>query len=197
MNARAVVAFVLAFLWSGAAPAAPVLQVEGGVLTGARGVSVNGELYDVEFRDGTCIELFSGCDSLSDFTFTDSRAIAASQALLDQVFVDGVLGNFDSMPALTRGCGDNTGQGFCAVFTPVDPLVNNVLAQNSSIEVGDLVRFAFTLPSEDLRIYDTTVYAVWTVHTPAIPEASTAALLISGIAALLVLGSRHTRNSVH
>jgi len=170
---------------AGPARAAPDLVVSGGVLIGANGVSVNGALYDVRFLDGTCLSLFSGCDSLSDFTFTEASAVnAASRALLDQVFVDGPLGDFDSRPSLTRGCADNTGQGFCAVFTPADTLVNNSLAQNSSLEAGDLVRVAFTLPGEDLTIYDATVYAVWTPQAAPIPEPAAAGLLAAGLALL-------------
>lgn len=178
---------------------AAILRISDGILTGAFDVDVSGTLYDVEFNDGTCADLFTGCDSLTDFTFTTGTlAIAASQALLDQVFVDGLQGNFDSSPRFIRGCSDNTGQGFCSVFTPVDFLVNNYLAQNSSIEAGDLVRAAFTLSGENLSIYDTTVYAVWSPHgtttgpipSSAVPIPSSAALLVTGIIALGVMGRR-------
>jgi len=177
-------------LWIGCclpASAAPTLLTTNGILTGARGVDVNGVLYDVDFRDGTCVELFSGCDSVADFTFTTAAAnAAASRALLDQVFLDGPQGAFDSKPSLIQGCADNTGQGFCAVLTPADFLVNNSVAQNSSLEIGDLVRFAFTLNTEGLTIYDTVVYAVWSPGVPstAIPEPASAALLLCGLAAL-------------
>lgn len=181
---------VLAF-FIGAANSAPVLQVTSGILTGASGVDVNGTLYDVEFRDGTCVSLFSGCDALSDFTFTTAAsAAAASQALLSQVFVDGALGAFDSTPRLIQGCADNTGQGFCAVFTPTDFLVNNSVAQNSSLEAGDLVRVAFTLSGEDLTIYDTVVYAVWSPRAASVSEPVSAALVLGGLAALGVTRRR-------
>ena len=50
----------------------------------------DGNLYDVQFLDGSCISLFNGCDDVSDFTFqTQAAAILASQALLDQVLLDG------------------------------------------------------------------------------------------------------------
>ena len=85
---------------------AATLNVVGGELLGASGVIVDGSLYDVEFADGTCIALYDGCDETSDFTFTDlASAVLASQALLDQVFLDGPSGNFDTQPALTTGCG--------------------------------------------------------------------------------------------
>jgi hypothetical protein len=62
---------------------------------------VDGSLYDVEFSAGTCIEMYNGCDEVSDFPFqTLASAVLASHALLDQVFLDGPAGNFDSDPTL-------------------------------------------------------------------------------------------------
>lgn len=83
---------------------AATLIVDGsGQLRGAAGVDVGGTLYDVTFREGTCTALFDGCDDPSDFTFTTlTDAQAASQALLNQVFIDGPAGNFVS-PSLTFG----------------------------------------------------------------------------------------------
>jgi hypothetical protein len=85
------------------------INVVGGQLMGASGVLVDGNLYGVQFLDGTCIDLFNGCDDVSDFTFqTEASATLASQALLDQVFLDGVDGAVDSLPSLTNGCEDAT-----------------------------------------------------------------------------------------
>src|SRR5262245_15153036 len=83
------------------ADAAPILITSNGELVGANGVLVNGTLYDVEFVGGGCPD--NGCDELSDFTFqTFAASSAASQALLDQVFLDGgtVATAYDSNPAL-------------------------------------------------------------------------------------------------
>lgn len=83
---------------------AATLYVFDGQLMGAAGVDVGGTLYDVTFREGTCIALFDGCDEASDFTFTTQEdAQAASQALLGQVFIDGPAGNFGSSPELRFG----------------------------------------------------------------------------------------------
>ncbi|MCH2186655.1 PEP-CTERM sorting domain-containing protein [Myxococcota bacterium] len=90
--------FMLASFSAGAAN----LNVAGGQLMGATGVIVDGSSYNVAFLDGTCIALYDGCDEASDFTFqTAAAATLASQALLDQVFLDGI-GLFDSNPALTN-----------------------------------------------------------------------------------------------
>lgn len=107
----------LAALGLSVAPAhAATLVVESGALIGATGVNVNGTLYDVTFSAGTCETLFSGCDEASDLDFTDpGEALDAAQALLDQVFLDGPQGNFDSSPSLTRGCSNPV---LCQVYVP-------------------------------------------------------------------------------
>ncbi len=111
-------AAVMVLMASGAQSA--TLNVIDGQLHGAFGVDVGGTLYDVEFLDGSCVELFTGCDELSDFTFPDEASAAlAAQALLDQVFVDGVGGEFDSDPGLTEGC--DAGPNQCHTFVPFDP----------------------------------------------------------------------------
>lgn len=74
---------------------------DNGQLMGASGVEVLGNFYDVEFVDGSCNSLFSGC---TDFTFSDAHAAdLASYALLDQVLLDGPHGYFDSDVQLTNG----------------------------------------------------------------------------------------------
>jgi len=185
-------AICLLLLWIlGSAAGAATLDVRGGVLYGATGVSVNGTLYDVSFVDGTCIGLFSGCDSQLDFPFSSAAAaVAASQALLEQVFLDGPLGAFDSNPTLTRGCEAAFQIGVCSVFTPVDTLVNNVLADNNSVEAFDSVRAAFTLPGEDLTPYGTVVYGVWAA---AVPEPAPALLWLLGAGLIVSMARQRQR----
>jgi len=106
-KAFALAATITSFIAFSATPAAAaVLLVNGsGQLTGATGVDVGGTLYDVTFVDGTCAALFDGCNEISDFDFSDqATAEAAGQALFDQVFIDGLPGNFDSNSGLTFGC---------------------------------------------------------------------------------------------
>ena len=80
---RKVFLAVVLVLMAGGAQAA-TLNVIGGILHGASDVLVDGNLYDVQFLDGTCIDLYDGCDDVSDFTFqTQASAALASQALLD------------------------------------------------------------------------------------------------------------------
>jgi hypothetical protein len=183
-------AICLLLLWLlGPTAGAATLDVRGGILYGAGGVLVNGTLYDVSFVDGTCVGLFSGCDSPLDLPFpSGAAAAAASQALLDQVFLDGPLGAFDSNPTLTLGCEAAFQIGACSVFTPFDTLVNNALADNSSVEAFDAVRAAFTLAGEDLTPYGTVVYGVWTVAV--VPEPATALLWALGLVLILSMGFR-------
>jgi len=115
---------------AGAAQAA-TLNVVGGQLMGASNVLVDGNLYDVQFLDGNCFDLYNGCAALTGvFPFNaridgsdadNAEAVriqnAVSQALLDQVFLDGVEGLFDSDPSLTNGCALS---GFCQVATPFE-----------------------------------------------------------------------------
>ena len=117
---KLLVGLYAAFMF-GAGHAAPMLVIDNiglfPILTGARNVLVDGALYDVDFKRGTCIDLFSGCDDPSDFLFrTPSEAVAAATALSNLV-LDGVAGNFDSEPNLTEGC-DFPPLTTCAIITP-------------------------------------------------------------------------------
>ena len=98
----------LLFSLSLSAQAIPIVKhiVENGQLVGAENVNVNGVWYDVKFADGTCIDLFSGCDENSDFIFsTFSSVQMASEALIDQVLVDlSPELNFDSDPSSSFFC---------------------------------------------------------------------------------------------
>jgi hypothetical protein len=92
------------FILAASSASAATLNVVGGQLLGASDVDVGGTLYNVEFIKDSCIALYDGCDSPDDFIFnTASEALLASQALLDQVFIDGVSGDFDSRPPTNRG----------------------------------------------------------------------------------------------
>ncbi len=76
-----------------------------GQLTHAKNINVGGTLYDVEFVDGTCITVFSGCDSVLYFAFgSESTAKVAAQNLADQVFGGAFDGSiYDSDPGMVNG----------------------------------------------------------------------------------------------
>ena len=152
------------------------LIVSNGKLLGATKVLVNGSYYDVSFVDGTCAALFSGCDQSSDFFFrTAADAQAASQALMDQVFV----GEYDTSMGLTWGC-INTPQS-CSVLTPFavsSTTVSTYRAWNFALESSDRVGATNSTPTTDTGISSGAVYAVWSVS--AAPEPATWLMMILG-----------------
>ena len=182
-----VLAAVLVLMASSAQAA--TLDVVGGQLMGASGVLVDGSLYDVQFLDGTCIDLYNGCDEASDFTFqTQASAVLASQALLDQVFLDGVEGQFDSLPQLTNGC---TYSERCVSLSPYalsgSPLVLSVAgAQNEkppSIDISSLpAHLSRDVLVSVVGLDGSFNYAVWSASV--VPEPSTALLLSLGLTGL-------------
>lgn len=178
--------FIVLLLVSSSASAA-TLNVSGGQLLGASGVIVDGSSYDVEFLDGTCVALYSGCDSVSDFTFqTSAAAILASQALVDQVFLDGGAGLFNSEPDLTTGC---TFPLVCVAVTPYAPEVfvgvPGFGAGNYQAGLGDGTVAETAWPasadfSSELD-YPNYVYASWTLVPVPVPGPGWATLLGLGL----------------
>jgi len=169
----------------GAAPATAAVQIiDNGILTGAGGVIVDGTSYNVEFLDGACSALFSGCDQASDFAFTTfGSATLAANALLEQVLI----GAYDTNPALTRGC---SGTSSCTTIIPYDS-TNGIgfgrRALNSNQVVADVVLAGGSFGID----YDTTPvltfnYARFTLSsaTGAVPEPSTWAMMLMGFGAM-------------
>lgn len=182
-----------------------------GNLLGASNVNVGGNLFDVTFEEGTCVEHFGGCDSASDFTFqTEADALAASDALLEQVFLDAPAapGNFDSDPSLLHGC---TLSFACGAYTPyavttygMSDFVLVAMAANFAEESHD------TSVDADHGIYhpvnDPYAWALWTpisISRLAVSAASAAPtvmplpaagwLLASVLGVLFIAGRRRRR----
>lgn len=172
------------------AQAAVTLVFSGSELSGARGVMVNGTAYDVDFVDGSCVAVFGGCDDAgSDFAFATGSELAASLALLDQVFLDGPQGPFDSEPTRVAGCEDARA---CYVLTPFFISGSQVLASAAANDVTDPQDGSFiaALPvSLDLASEPIGVYAVWT-RASSVAEPATLAL---GAVAGLALGALRMR----
>ena len=193
MTLRALPALCLILGFAAFPARAATLQVDsGGVLTGASGVEVNGAFYDVSFTSGTCIEAFDGCDNASKFDFTDEvSASAAAQALLDQVFIDGPAGDFD------------TSQSFSgAVFYGFDSFggVLGVLAANTyfSDDLSTLIASTnsafghFGAPQTSFSVGDILIAKFTAAEMPEVPLSGALIFMLSGLAGLR-LTSRKAR----
>jgi hypothetical protein len=168
------------------ASAAPLLQVnDAGILVGASGVDVDGVLYDVLFVDGTCSELFDGCDGSGDFDFTTATAAGyAAQALLDQVLT----GVFDTFSERTAGCSSTFS---CAILIPYEAfgdmaaaaVTYNLASGANSTGETFIARYEQTGPLASL------VFADWSPSTPQnLQRESTDLAAVPEPASLLLLG---------
>lgn len=174
----------------------------------------------MEFRDGTCAQALGDCWPGVDLVLgTPEGARAASQALLDSVLIDSILGQFDDAPNLIAGCEDPT---WCTVFTPVAvvwdreapffPRLFSIgaangklvwtanwgwLGQDYIVEERFVTRVdyypwgGYLITADiDLRQSATRTWAVWSPAASAVPEPGTIALVGIGVIGFL---SRHRR----
>lgn len=150
---------------------AATLNIDGGGnLLGASGVDVGGTIYDVEFLDGSCVDIFDGCAAVSDFDFTtEADAMLASAALM-AVILDTVDGDFDSQPDLTNGC---THPFHCNILTPyafASGLALTAGFLNSILESGDSAPILLTLNNNNANEVNVS-FASWNVSPVPVPAA--------------------------
>lgn len=105
---------VVCFMMMAMPSRAVILHVEDGLLTGASDVNLFGNLYRMEFVNGSCQSLFAGCDELADFTWQSRAEADAVYAFMrDNVFVDELnIGNFRSDMNSVFGCESAIGNCF-------------------------------------------------------------------------------------
>lgn len=164
---------------------AATLIVSGGRLMGATDVEVGGSLYDVAFVSHiglSCVDLYTGCDSAADFDFqTEAEASLAANALLDQVFIDGPDGLFDSNPSLINGHTTQASTQFFAVIPFGIASTGISVAGAYNFPSGNnFVLVSHTLNPTSSPVEAASAYAFWT----PVPEPGTALLMGLGLAGL-------------
>jgi hypothetical protein len=191
--AGAIAGFALAIAASPAAALSLVLS--GSELQGANGVIVNGIEYNVRFADGTCAGLYSGCDSVADFVFTtEADALAASQALLDQIFIP-ANGSFDADPEHTEGCESTVN---CSMVTPYGFLDPTTVLYYSAVNQADADIDGTGATTDGINsptgTLDGAVIAVWELVGPVdVPEPHALGAVLLGAAAAAAARRRRTR----
>ena len=175
-------------LGSQGALAAPVLQYSGTDLLGATGVSVNSQLYDVQFDTRSCNAIFGSCANTAPngFAFlTSADATAAANALLNEI------GGTPFQAA--SQIGGTSSATLTNIATPYavgggQVVVEDFGFRSSTVSAGNLS------PEIVARSYNA-AYAVWSVDTANVPEPASAAMLAAGVAALAAARRRRRRKA--
>lgn len=160
-----------------------------GKLVSASGLVVGSGIYDVEFRDGSCVSIFDGCDQTSDFDFSnEASARSAASALLSQVLLDIPGYALDSEPTLTAGCSLHI-ECFIVISYGSDPLDPSLLlgaaADNTdTVAVDGILSGRMGGKTDDWSLpapFTDKVYARFT--SQAIPEPGSMTLVALGLVA--------------
>lgn len=165
---------------------AATLLVDGrGILTGATGVRILNNFYDVRFVDGTCAMAYNGCNN-ANYEFSGASATAAAQALFDQVFIDSASGAFDSHPELTFGCTDTNECSTYIATSGGNTALQVVIARNSISNAADVIATASVRASIDTSTRPEANFARFFLSAPvgAVPEPATWGMMMLGFGAV-------------
>tara|TARA_R110002073_G_scaffold334037_1_gene522677 strand:+ start:4980 stop:5633 length:654 start_codon:yes stop_codon:yes gene_type:complete len=195
------------------ATATPILMTNSsGNLTGINGLEVlhtySQELlgvYDVIFRDGSCLDLFNGCDSNQDDLLFRNSAVGgyATESLL------GALGAFADMPEKITGCESIL---TCIISIPINI---NLSGPSSSVSASSL--WLRKSPLDDLPITESYVGSretdfssftnrTWAIFSPSlstgnppntVPEPGMLALIGLGFASFGIIRRRNKIGENH
>lgn len=173
---------------------ATTLIVENGQLMGADDVLVGASYYDVYFDDRSADQIFTISSSGINSTFkTVAEAVLASQALLDQVFID----EYDSDPTLTYGI--SSGVSYATIHTVFEShraFVKTQTIRNYPIGGTDFVVGSnyWEPASNSFTVWSSYVYAVWTPTSGLSPVPEPATMILFGFGLLGLAGvSRRKR----
>ncbi len=155
------------------AASATTLNVTNGILMGASGVKVSGELYDVVFKDDIVT------NGISAFT-TSASATAASQALLSQVFNGTV---YSTNPEKINGCSDKSSCFIYTAYSYANNFVNeshltiNAGAATDTVGGGGAYYKTSSIGAANLTL------AIWTKQATAtaVPEPEAYAMMLAGL----------------
>lgn len=158
----------------GVARAAPVYDVQGGLLRGIQGIDVGGSLYDVTFLDG---EIQSVYNLANPFDFTTAGAASNAAQALSLALLDVAEGSFDSNPLLTFGCAADN----CRIHVPyvfAFGFVTTEYFRNAANPADDERGSVDLLPTFDTR-RTPNVLTRW--QASQVPEPGSMALLALGL----------------
>lgn len=178
--------------------AAPLLQLDSNnQLIGVQGIYVESgsfrATYDVSFQDGTCIDLFTGCNSNSEDLFAINTRLGAANA---ELLI--AMGSFSDSPNLINGC-----ESLVDCFITAPSNINASGPSGGSVSGGTLWIQAgpgndFPLSEslaanrfEDFTSVTNRTYAIWTPSAiSSVPVPAAVWLFGSGLIGLIGLAGR-------